>query len=247
LEISRKGRSTSDLEIFGTVVTAALIRAEHAGRVAARFTGAGPQLWAAFRNELTLTDLLDLAVRDAAVLMPQAFDLGRLWPETSDADLHVLSPDHVSRYIERGKEMVAQPSDTYLRAQANALGVMLPSPEGLSSLPVPEAHHHILELPGSGGYLAYELASRPNAAVYYWENFTIACGTWQEQLMASLIAFEVGAPPRRELLVLHDPTLGKILGETTVFDWIIGLREANMRHADALRSFLKPGGRVLML
>lgn len=237
----------SDLTIFASVVTAALLRAEKAGRVSPRFTSTGPQLWAAFRNELTLTDLLDLAVRDAAMAMPQAFALHRLWPGASGDELHALSPDQVGEWIERGKGLAEQSADEYLRAQAQALDIRLLPEESLTRLPEPEAHHHILELPGSGGWLAYHVASRPDTAVYYWENFIIACGTWQEQLLAGLIAFELGAPARRELPIVRDPTLARVLNDDAAFDWIVGLQEENARRADALHSFLKPEGRVMLL
>ena len=237
----------SDPMIFASVAANALVRAEVIGRVVPRFTGSGPHLWAAFRNELTLTDLLDLAVRDAAVAMPQPFALHRLWPQASVDELQAIPPDHVEGWINRAKEMAEQSTDAYLRTQAQALGITLPSEESLERLPVPQAHHHILELPGSGGWLAYHMASRPDTAVYYWENFIIACGTWQEQLLAGLIAFELGAPPRRELPIVCNPTLAQVLGDDTAFDWIIGLREENTRRADALRSFLKPEGQVVLI
>jgi len=237
----------SDPMIFASVAANALIRAEVTDRVPPRFTGSGPQLWAAFRNELTLTDLLDLAVRDAAVAMPQPFALQHLWPEASGDELQAIPPDRVEEWINRGKGLAERSPDAYLRAQAQALDIRLPPEESLERLPVPAAYHHILELPGSGGWLAYHMASRPNTAVYYWENFTIACGTWQEQFLAGLIAFELGAPPHRELPIVHDPTLAGVLDEDAAFDWIIGLREENARRADALRSFLKPEGRVVLI
>jgi len=179
--------------------------------------------------------------------MPQAFALHRVNPEASDHELRVLSPDQVGEWIDRGKSLAEQSRDDYLRAQAQALGIRLPPVEGLQHLPVPEAHHSILELPGNGGWLAYHLASRPDTAVYYWENFTIVCGTWQEQLLAGVIAFELGAPPRRELSIVRDPTLAQVLNGDVTFDWIIGLQEENARRADALHSFLKPEGQVVLL
>ena len=235
------------IEVFASVAAIALVRAEVAGRLPLRFTRSGPQLWEAFRNQLGLTDLLDLVVRDAAEAMPQAFALHRLWPEASGDELRDLSPDQIGKWVDRGKGLAEQSTDDYLRAQAQALDVGPPPAESLKRLPVPEAHHHVLELPGSGGWLAYHLASRPHTAVYYWENFTIACGTWQEQLLAGLIAFELGAPSRQELPIVRDPTLARVLNGDVAFDWIVGLREENERRADALRSFLKPEGRVVLL
>jgi hypothetical protein len=232
---------------FASVVTAALLRAEGVGRVPARFTGTGSQFWTAFRNELTSADLLDLAVRDAAMTMPQPFALHWLWPEAAGDDLRIIPPEQVEEWIKQAKDLADQSPDAYLRAQAHSLGIRLPWEKGLEGLPMPEAHHHILELPGSGGWLAYHIAARPGAAVYYWENFTIACGTWQEQLMAGLIAFELGAPPHRELAIVNDPTLVSVLGDEAAFDWIVGLREDNARRADALRSFLKPEGQVVLV
>jgi len=236
-----------DIKTFASAAVRALVRAEVAGRAPLRFTSSGPQLWAAFRNELTDADLLDLAVRDLAVAMPQFFALNQLWPEASGEELRAISPAEAAQCIAEAVAQADQPREVYLQAQAKTLSIRLPSGESLKRLPVPEAYHRILELPGSGGWLAYHLASRPGTAVYYWENFTITCGTWQEQLLAGLIAFELGAPPRRELPIVHDPTLAQVLNEDVAFDWIIGLREENARRASALRSFLKPEGQVVLL
>jgi hypothetical protein len=192
-------------------------------------------------------DLLDLAIQDAAVAMPQPFALHSLWPDATGEELRTISPDQVAAWIDRGEELAEQPSDAYLRAQAQALKIELPSDEVLERLPAAQAHHQILELPGSGGWLAYRMAAQPGAAVYYWENFTIACGTWQEQLLAGLIAFELGAPSRRKLSIVHDPTLAQVLNDDVTFDWIIGLREENAHRADALHSFLRPEGQVVLL
>ena len=242
-----ENRLTSPLHMFCVTTVLALVRAEITSRLSPRFTGTGPQLWAAFRNELTLTDLLDLAVRDVAMIMPQPFDVRRLWPDASGDELRAVSPELVASWVDRAKSLDEQPADAYLRAQAEVLDIEPALGEGLERLPEPQAYHQILELPGSGGWLAYRMATQPGAAVYYWENFTIACGTWQEQLLAGLIAFELGAPPRRQLLIVHDPTLAQVLGDDVAFDWIIGLREENARRADALRSFLKPEGQVVLV
>lgn len=237
----------SDIKAFASVVANALIRAEVAGRLLPRFTGSGPQLWAAFRNELTEADLLDLAVRDLAVAMPQFFALNQLWPEASGDELRAVSPTEAARCIAEAIAQADQPREAYLQAQAEALSIRLPSTESLNILPCPEAHYQILELTGTGGWLAYTMASHPDAAVYYWENFTIACGTWQELLLAGLIAFELGAPARRELPIIFDPTLARALDGDVAFDWIIGIREENQSRAEALRSFLKPEGQVVLL
>jgi len=242
-----ENRLTSPLHMFCVTTVLALVRAEITSRLSPRFTGTGPQLWAAFRNELTLTDLLDLAVRDAAVLMPQPFDIRWICPDGSGDDLRAVSSDRVAGWVDRAKSLSEQSSEAYLRTQAEVVDIEPPLEEQLERLPKPEPHHQILELPGSGGWLAYHMASQPEAAVYYWENFTIACGTRQEQLLAGLIAFELGAPPRRELPIIHDPTLAQVLGDDVAFDWIIGLREDNARRADALHSFLKPEGHVVLL
>ena len=89
-----------------------------------------------------------------------------------------------------------QPRDTYLREQAAALGVDLPADEAVAALPTPPRHERWLELPGTGGWLAYALSTRLDADLYFWENSVIVCGTPQEMLLAGLIAWELGAPPR---------------------------------------------------
>ena len=237
----------SDIKTFACVVANALVRAEAGGRLPPRFTRSGPQLWAAFRNELTEADLLDLAIRDLAVAMPQFFLLNQMWPEASGDELRSISPTETAEYIAQAIAQADQPKEAYLQIQAQALSIRLPSTESLNILPHPEAHYHVLELTGTGGWLAYTLTSHPDATVYYWENFTIACGTWQELLLAGLIALELGAPTRRELPVIFDPTLARVLNGDVAFDWIIGIREENQSRAEALRSFLKPQGQVVLL
>jgi len=236
-----------DIENFASVAATALVRTEVAGRIPPRFTDGGPELWMVFRNESTKTDLLDLAVRDTAVAMPQPFALDRLWPGASGDELCAIPPAEVTRYIAKAIADANKPMEVYLQAQAGALRVPLPPTEAMAALPNPEAHHRILELPGSGGWLAFYMTSRPEVSIYYWENFTIACGTWQEQLLAGLIAFELGAPPHRYLPIVHDPSLEQVLNEDAAFDWIVGLRAENARRADALRSFLRPEGQVVLL
>lgn len=179
--------------------------------------------------------------------MPQFFALNQMWPEASGDELRSVSPTETAEYIAQAIAQADQPREAYLQIQAQTLSIRLPSTESLNVLPHLEAHHHVLELTGTGGWLAYTLASHPNATVYYWENFTIACGTWQELLLAGLIAFELGAPARRELRIICDPTLAKVLKGDITFDLIIGIREENQSRAEALRSFLKPEGQVVLL
>jgi hypothetical protein len=237
----------TDIETFAHTVIASLVRAEATGRLAPRFTDDGPQLWKAFRNELTLGDLLDLAIQDAAVLYPQPFSIHWLWSRVTDNEFRVIAPEQVTEWVDQAVRLQKQPTDAFLWVLAEHLDIRPPEQEKLEYLPDPKAHHQILELPGSGGWLAYHISTRPDAGSYYWENFTIVCGTWQEQLLAGLIAFELGAPPHRELPIVHISSLAQVLDEGAAFDWIIGLREENARRADALRSFLKPEGQIVLL
>lgn len=203
----------------------ALSRAEAAGRVPARFTGAGPAVWETFRNELTVADLVLLCIQDAGVTMPIPFDPSAWWPDWPDWPLVAPSPAEAERWIREALAQADQSRDVYLREQAAALAINLPPDEAVAALPTPARHERWLELPGTGGWLAYTLATRPGATLYFWENFAIVCGTPQEMLLAGLIAWELGAPPRAELPIrLDDPDLTATLQAGQTYHAVMGLR-----------------------
>ncbi len=204
----------------------AIVRAEAQGRLPARFTGTGVAVWETFRNELTAADLVALTIQDVGVTMPVPFDPRVWWPEWSVWALFRQSPDDARRWIQEALERADLPRDAYLREQAAFLEIGLPADAAVTALPTPASHERWLELPGTGGWLAYTLCQRPDAVLYFWENFVIVCKTAQETLLAGLIAWELGAPPRAELPVrLDEPDLAATLKAGETYHAVVGLRE----------------------
>ncbi len=204
----------------------ALVRAERDGRVPARFTGTGRDIWATFRNELSPADLVVLCIEDAGATMPIPFNPSVWWPEWSERARLNLSPTDAEQWIRESLTDADQPRDAYLREQAATLGIDPPTSKAVAALPTPPRHERWLELPGTGGWLAYALSTRSDGDLYFWENFCVACGTPQEVLLAGLIAWELGAPPRMELPIrLDDPDLTATLKSGERYHAIVGRRE----------------------
>jgi hypothetical protein len=172
---------------------------------------------------LTTANLVALAIEDAGVTMPIPFDPGQWYPGWPDwALLHHAAPE-TQQWIEQALAGADQPRPAYLRSQASLLGIEVPSEESLAGLPTPPAHERWLELPGTGGWVAYVLSTRPDANLYFWENFTIVCTTPPEMILAGLIAWELGAPPYAELPIqLDDPNLSKTLKAGQSYDTVVG-------------------------
>jgi hypothetical protein len=204
----------------------AIVRAEADGRIPARFTGTGQAVWETFRNELTAADLIALTIQDAGVAMPVPFDPSRWWPDWPARALLSQSPVDAEQWISDALAQADQPRDAYLRGQAAALGIDLPPDKAVMALPTPPRHERWLELSGTGGWLAYSLCMRPEADLYFWENFSIVCGTPREVLLAGLIAWELGAPPRTELPIrLDDADLTATLKAGETYHAVVGRRE----------------------
>jgi hypothetical protein len=216
----------ADIHPFFETTTRAIIRAEVEGRVPARFTGTGRDIWATFRNELTLADLVTLCIEDAGATMPIPFNPGLWWPDWPDRTRLNLSSTDADQWIKESLAHADQPRDAYLRAQAATLGLDPPSNEAVAALPTPARHERCLELPGTAGWLAYALSTRSDGDLYFWENFHVVCGTLEEVLLAGLIAWELGAPPRAELPIrLDDPDLTATLKGGETYHNVVGRRE----------------------
>ena len=224
----------------------AIIRAENNDRVPARFTGTGKEIWNTFCNELTITDLIALSIQDAGATMPIPFDPAQWWPDWPEWGLFHSSLPHAEGWIDEALAQADQPRDAYLSRQAAALGIDLPADDIVAALPTPPRHERWLELPGTGGWLAYALCTRAQADLYFWENFTIICGTPQEMLMAGLIAWELGAPPRTQLPIrLDDADLSATLKSGHRYDGTLG-KQSLHGHRD-LRILLENGGQLLWM
>jgi len=221
-----KAPHTTEIESFIQTSLRALVRAEAAGRVPARFTGTGQEIWRTFRNELSAADLVALSIQDAGVAMPVPFDPGHWWPDWPRWATLNRPPAEVEAWIAGALRHADEPRDAFLREQAAVLELDLPSDAAIAALRTPARHERWLELPGSGGWLAYALCARPAAELYYWENFTVVCGAPREMLLAGLIAWELGAPPRVELPIhLDDPDLSATLRAGQTFHAIVGRQD----------------------
>lgn len=236
----------TDIQQFLQASLWALVRAEIDSRVPARFTGTGRETWNTFKNELTTADLTALCIEDAGVAMPVPFDPSGWWPGWPDWALLGQSPADAEQWIDEALARAGQPRDAYLREQATLLGISLPSDKAIAALPTPQRHERWLELPGTGGWLAYVLCTRQGTALYTWENFRIVCGTPQEMVLAGLIAWELHAPPHSELPIqLDDPDLTKSLVPELMYHAVVGLRSLH-GHRD-LRILHREGKEPLWL
>lgn len=216
----------SDSLVFFRAALRAMMRAERDGRLPARFTGTGRDVWQTFRNELTTADLVALCIEDAGATMPIPFNPDLWWPNWPHRARLQLSPADAEQWVEENLAHADQSRGVYLGEQAAALGLDLPADGGVAALPTPPRHERWLELPGTGGWLAYSLCTRPEADLYFWENFHVACGTPQEMLLAGLIAWELGAPPRAELpIMLDDPDLTATLKAGETFHAVVGRQD----------------------
>ena len=197
--------------------------------------GTGPVVWTTFHNELTSADLAALAIQDAGATMPMPFAPELWWPDWAEWALLRQSPAEVESWIQAALAVAQQPRDTYLEAQAGLLGIELPQEKAISTLPLPARHERWLEMPGTGGWIAYALCVRSGGDLYFWENFAVVCSSPREMLLAGLIAWELGAPPLTELPIwLDTPDLDATLeaGKAGTTYYAVLARHALHGHRD---------------
>jgi hypothetical protein len=198
----------------------AIARDEAAGRRTPRLTEAKQDTWRRFRGRLTNADLVALLFEDAAVIHRVPFDANavgerfhldrlpeataHLWMETiASLNLKALGPDYVAE-------------------QARLLGIT--TRLARSDLHVVKPHQKVLELPGTGGQLAHHLLSAQRDLTLQ-DNFTIACGSWQELTLAGVVALDTGAP-HSDFIVrveVDDVRVAEHALRQRAFDFVIGL------------------------
>lgn len=167
----------------------ALARDEAAGRRRPRLTEPKLDTWTRFRGRLSSVDLVSLLFEDAAVLHRVPFD-----PETVGGGLR---PDRLPESVTDGwlqsieSLSVNTAGADYILEQARLLG--LPTRMARSDLHVVKPHQKALELPGTGGQHAHHLVSGQKDLTLQ-DNFSVACGSWQEVTLAGIVALELGAP-----------------------------------------------------
>lgn len=205
---------------WAAVLLHAIAREEAAARLPPRVTEQGLATWNRFKGRLNATDFLDLLFEDAAVLHQVPFAATAV-----DAPARVgRLPAHlVEKWLTSVPQLdlKASPAD-YITEQARLLG--LPFRMARSDLHVIKPHQKVLELPGSGGQLAHHLVTNQKDLTLQ-ANFTIACGTWQEQTLAGVVALACGAPSGEYIVRATVETMKVVehpLRQRT-FDFVIGL------------------------
>lgn len=241
--------TTADLELAARVLTHALVRAEMAERLPTRLSSRGGEIWKAFRNELKSNDLLSLVIRDVAVTHPIPFAVEQIMPGATSNALFQVTAQDVREWTKQALEQADLSSYDFLRTMAAMLQVA--HPRATEGLPLVQPHQQVLELPGTGGWLAYRMVAQKGAQLYFWENFSVIGSRWQEVVLAGIIGWELGAPPRYPLRVYHDPTMVGANSAPTLeqlqrsFDYVVGLRA---HHAQLeLGPFLRENGKVILL
>ncbi len=224
----------------------ALARDEAAGRRTPRLTEDGMATWARFRGRLGAADLVALLFEDAAVGYRVPFDPGALG---EPLQLDLLTDAVAEKWLAKvpSLDLAAKASD-YVDEQAKALG--LPASLPVPKLPAIEPGHRVLELPGTGGFLAHRLlGAQPGLTLH--SQVTVACGSWQELTLAGIIALEARAPSTDFLVratpeELHES--GHPLRKRT-FDIVVGLhpdRGGRLQMKDQLAVWFHPATIVLV-
>jgi len=206
--------------LWAAAVLYALARDEAAGHRNPRLTEPNLDTWERFRGHLTSVDFVSLLCEDAAVLHRVPFD-----PKAVGGDLRLdrLPVALVDGWLSAidSLQLTGHGAD-YILEQAKRLG--LPTRLARSDLHVVKAHQKVLELPGTGGQLAYHLVTTQKDVVLQ-DNFTIACGSWQELTLAGAVALELGAP-HSDFAVRVDATALKDSEHPLrrrSFDFVVGL------------------------
>lgn len=220
LDVSGVASEQRPTATWAAALLHALARDETAGRRPARLTEPGLATWKRFRGRLGAEDLVALLFEDAAVLHRVPFDASALG---APLDLGRLPAGVAEDWLEAIPALDTQaPGAEYIGAQARLLG--LSTRMARSELHVVKPHQRVLELPGTGGQLAHHLVSS-QSDITLQDNFTVACGSWQELTLAGVVALDLAAPHTgfavaTEVEALRDPAhpLRK-----RSFDFVIGL------------------------
>lgn len=222
----------------------ALAREEHHGRRPKRLLEPGRLTWSRFRGHLGPVDLLCLLLEDAAVTQSEPFDVALLPPEARPT---LLSADLADALLAElaTRDLTADP-DTYLTEQARLLG--LPTRFGRSSLRKVANTKQVLELPGTGGQLAFHI-TRTQPGVYLQDVFTIGYDGWRERTLAGLVAVEAGLR-NDQLRLAALPSLDALRTLGRRFDQVIGLhpdRGGLFPEAVLHETVLVPGGDAVLI
>lgn len=218
LSVSNLSAKARVVGSFVAAVVYALAREELRGKRPKRLTEPGLATWKRFRGWLGPRDLVELVLQDAATTQPVPFDVGRVFDDGARA-LRSLPQERVGDWLGMLDDIELDAAGgAYITAQAAQLGI--DTRLARSDLVKVKAHHRVLELPGTGGQLAYHMVTTQDE-LYLQDVFTIACDSWQELTLAGLVAVELGLtgePPVR-----LDPDLSLAAGDRERFTHVVGI------------------------
>jgi len=206
----------------------ALAREEHVGRRRRRLLEPNQATWHRFRGRLGPRDLVELVLEDAAVDQPEPFDVARVFGDRSP--LASVPEALVGDWLTELPRLSLEAADRdYLEEQAKRLG--LKARPAFSDLHKLAPHHRVLELPGSGGRLAAH-AVLTQAGLSMKDMFTVACASWEERMLAGLVAvtLDVRGQPR----ISVDPKLEQARRAEGGFTHVLGLKPEKGGAFDAL-------------
>jgi hypothetical protein len=183
------GAALSAAELYAAAVLHAVAREEHAGRRPKRVLEPDLATWRRFKGRLGPAALLELVVEDAAVTQPEPFAASAVLDSAGNGrPLAGVSDEMVEAWLGRLQSLnLDAPSREYVAAQAEflSLGQRL----AFADLHKVQPHHRVLELPGTGGRIAHYVVTE-QAGIFFGDVFTMACGSWQERLLAGIVAVE---------------------------------------------------------
>lgn len=195
-----------------------IARLEHAGVRERRLTEPDLVRWDRFRRKLGFRAFVELLHEDLAGAFPVPFDLAR-WSPSPLADLREADAEQLVQSVIRVAE-ASSDTATFLHDCARLLE--LPLGGAFSDLPKIQAHHRVLELPGSGGRIAASLCA-PGSGLALHDRVTFVADTTAERVAIGLAAVETRANEPR-ILTTEEAIDAVKRGET--FDHILGLRES---------------------
>lgn len=212
-DLTRAGR-------YAAAALHALAREEAAGRRKERLLEPELATWRQFRGRMDNRDLLALLLEDACVTQPFAFDARRLLAEHAGRMFKLTDAQLGSWLAELPSLDLDEASGDYVRSQAEQLGVTSRLARSDLHRGV-QAHHKVLELPGTGGQLSHYLASELDG-IFLQDVFTIAWAEWADRALAGFVAVEnelVRAAP-----IAEEAGLEAIREAGTRFDYVIGAK-----------------------
>jgi hypothetical protein len=219
LEIPALDSPQTAAAIYLTATLHALAREEHLGRrLRKRLIEPNHATWHRFRGRLGPRDFAELVLENAAVNQPEPFAAEKVLEEL--AGLRALPDSLIADWLaELPKLPLDAPDRDYLEDQAKRLG--LTARPAFSDLHKLATHHRVLELPGSGGRLAAH-AVRTQPELSLKGMFTIACGSWQERVLAGLVAVSLDVLEYTRISV--DPQLDGARAVDGGFTHVFGLK-----------------------